>query len=329
MDAQWKRTGLALAAVLATMTAGCLPDSFLITPVSQDRALVAEELSRDAWITEGRIAIIDVDGVIINAKTGGLLRPGDNPVTYLLEQLDAARRDRRVKAVVLRINSPGGAVTASELMHSEIKRFQASGKPVVAMILDVGASGAYYIACAADEIMCARSSVTGSIGVIMQTFDATGTMSKIGLRADAIKSGDQKGSGSPFEAMTPEQRAVFQAMVTELYEQFVTVVAAGRKLPEQRVRAVADGRIYTATKALELGLIDRIGTMPEAIARAKERAGLAKATVVTYRRPYGYAPNYYAGQPAQPAVAQVNLLNVDLGERWRTGYAPFMYLWMP
>ena len=311
--------------LLLIATSGCVPDSFIVTPITHQQDLVEKVLERPAWYVRDRVAIIDVDGIILNANRRNLLASGENPVVYLLEQLDAARKDRRVKAVVLRVNSPGGSVTASELMHQEITRFRETGKPVVVMMLDVAASGAYYLACAADEIVAARSTVTGSIGVIMQTFDATGTMQKLGMRADAIKSGDQKGAGSPFESMTPEQRAVFQVMITELYDQFVDVVAAGRDLPRETVRELADGRIYTASQALELGLIDRVGTMRDAIAAARERAGIDRAALVTYARPYGHAPNYYADHPVPPA--QVNLLNVDLGGRLASVRPPFMYLW--
>lgn len=306
---------------------GCLPESFIITPIAHKQALEETVLDRPGLFVRDRIAVIDVDGIILNASSGSLLTPRENPVVHLLEQLDAARHDPRVKAVVLRVNSPGGSVTASELMHSEIIRFREAGKPVVVMMLDVAASGAYYISCAADEIVAAHSTVTGSIGVIMQTFDATGTMQKIGVRADAIKSGDQKGAGSPFESMTPEQRAVFQNMINELYGQFVDVVALGRELPRDKVAQLADGRIYTASQALELGLIDRIGNMHDAIDAAKEHAGIERAVLVTYTRPYGFAPNYYADQPAQPAQTQVNLLNVEMGGLFTSVHPPFMYLW--
>lgn len=315
------------ALLLLVVGGGCLPDSFIITPVRYDRALTQEELFRESLFTDGKIAVIEVDGIILNGKAGGLFTPGENPVTYLLEQLDKARQDPRVKAVVLRINSPGGSVTASELMYNELLRFRETGKPVVVMMLDLAASGAYYIACGADEIVAARSTVTGSIGVIMQTFDATGTLDKIGLRADAIKSGDQKGAGSPFERMTPAQREVFQEMILEMYNQFVDVVAKGRNLPRERVLELADGRIYTAAQAQAVGLIDRIGTMNDALARAKARAGIDSATVVTYMRPYGFAPNYYAAGGQPPARTQVNMLNIDLSDRWQADAAPFMYVW--
>ena len=321
------RWGVIIGGVLLASATGCLPDSILLKPVNYTRDLNERVLDREGLFAADKIAVIDVEGVILNSNQPSLLNPGENPVVALLEQLDEAREDPRVKAVVLRINSPGGSVTASELMHAELLRFRETGKPVIAMLLDVAASGGYYIACAADEIVAARSTVTGSIGVIMQTFDATGPMQRIGLRADAIKRGDQKGAGSPFESMTPEQRAVFQQIILELYDQFVEVVAVGRELEEASVRALADGRVYTAGQALECGLIDHIGTMPQAIALAKERAGVERATLITYARQFGHAPNYYARQPVRPVAAQVNLLNVDLGPGRGPGRPPFMYIW--
>lgn len=305
-----------------------MPDSFLITPVQTARGLVEQTLYSESVLPDGKIAVVDVDGIILNASQPSLLSQGEHPVAHLLEELDRAARDRAVKGVVLRINSPGGAVTASELMHQELTRFRETGKPVVAMMLDVAASGAYYIACAANEIVACRSTVTGSIGVIMQTFELTGTMSKIGVHADAIKSGPQKGAGSPFATMTPEQREVFQGVVSELYEQFVDVVDAGRpNLDREQVVALADGRIYTAPQALENGLIDRIGTMRDAVDRAKALAGIETAKVVAYSRPHMHTPNYYARGDAPVGDTRVNILNVDLGDHARSASPPFMYLW--
>jgi protease-4 len=310
------------------LASGCMPGSFLVTPVTADRELQEQVLSRDSVFSGDKIAVVDVDGIIVNADKPGLLRTGDNPVAYLLEQLDAARHDPAVKAVILRINSPGGGVTASELMHNELQRFRADGKPVVTMMLDVAASGGYYIACASDEIIASRSTVTGSIGVIMQTFDLTGTLGKIGARAEAIKSGPQKGGGSPFESMTPEQRAVFQKMIEQMYQQFVDVVVAGRpNLTRERVLQLADGRVYLGTQALEVGLVDKLGTMQDAIEAAKARAKVESIQLVTYRRAWGYAGNYYAAAQANAAALQVNMVNFDLQNVGRQLGPPFMYLW--
>lgn len=321
---------LAWAAVTAWGSAGCMPDSFIITPVSLNRPLAEEMLYRESILPDGKIVVIGVEGILINADSPGLLNPGEHAVARFTEELEKAAKDPAVKAVVVRINSPGGTVTASELMHAELSRLRETGKPVVAMMMDVAASGGYYVACAADEIVACQSTITGSIGVIMQLFEVTGTMQKIGVQAEAIKSGDQKAAGSPFEKLDPEQRALFQTIVDDLYAQFVDVVDEGRpELDRQQVETLADGRVYTAQQALEHGLIDQIGGIRDAIDTAKELAGVKRAKVVAYERPYGYVPNYYAAAPHRPAKSDVNLINLDLGSAVRRDWPPFLYLWTP
>ena len=307
---------------------GCTAGSLLVTPVSAKRKLVETELSRDSLFALTKIAMIDVTGVIANAPRRQLLGGGEHPVSLLLEQLDRARRDPWVKAVVLRLNSPGGTVVASELIYDEITRFRKSGKPIVAVMMDVAASGAYYIACACDEIIAQPSTVTGSIGVIMQMFDVSGTMNLIGVKTDAITSGPFKDSGSPFRAMRPEDREIFQGIVNDMYERFVAAIVRGRPaLDEAAVRRLADGRIYTAQQALDVGLIDGISTMRQALADLKHQIGEHRVKVVAYHRPRGYKPNYYAQSPV--GTGNTNLLNIDLSG-WPQRIAPrFMYLWSP
>ncbi|MCH7700659.1 MAG: signal peptide peptidase SppA [Planctomycetes bacterium] len=324
-----RRRMLMLAVAATGLLVGCFPSGgFLIKPVSANRDLDETVLTADSRWAAAKIALIDVDGILMNRNKPELLGDGEHPVSLLLEQLDKARRDPRVKGVLLRINSPGGSVTASELMHEEIMHFRKSGKPVVAVMTDVAASGGYYIACACDRILAHRSSVTGSIGVIMQLFDVTGTMAKLGVSGEAITSGRNKAGGSPFTPLTDEQRAIFQGVVDELYDRFVTVVAEGRPdLDEARVRELADGRIYTAQQALDVGLIDGITTMRQAIADLKRQVGEKRIKVVAYHRPLGYKPNYYAQRPA--GRGDTNLLNIDLSG-WPQRIAPrFMYLWSP
>ncbi|MCH7812725.1 MAG: signal peptide peptidase SppA [Planctomycetes bacterium] len=306
-----------------------MPGGILLTPVSTNRALTEKTIYREGVWASDKVAVIDVEGLLINAHAAQLFGSGEHPVGLLLEQLDKARRDASVKGVVLRINSPGGTVTASELMHEEVTRFRAkTHKPVIAVLMDVAASGGYYVACACDQIFAQRSTITGSIGVIMQTFDLTGTMAKLGVRGDAITSGPNKAAGSPFAKMTDDQRAIFQEIVDQLYGQFVEVVAAGREdLDEDQVRDLADGRVYTAAQALEAGLIDRIGTMRDAIAEVKSRAGLDKIRLVRYHRPAGYVANYHAAVPQRPG--DVNLINFDLPDLWSLTVPRFLYLWAP
>lgn len=314
-----------LAAVLGST--GCLPNSFLITPMRSHRGLVETTLVRGALLAP-KIALIDVEGILVNADSSSLLSDGEHPVSLLLEKLDRARRDSSVKAVILRINSPGGTVGASELMHNEIIHFRkTTGKPVIAMMMDVAASGGYYIATACEEILSLESTVTGSIGVIMQLFDVTGTLSKLGVKSNAIKSGNHKASGSPFESLSEADRAIFQGIIDSMYEQFVGVVANGRpKLDEARVRELADGRVYTARQALEVGLIDRIATMREMIEVVEDRIGAKRAHVISYQRPHGYAANYYAS--ADRTTGNVSMVHIDAPSWLRSG-ARFMYLWSP
>ena len=314
--------------VLAAVSPGCMPPSLLITPVTSKRQLVETELSRDSLFALDKIALIEVSGMIQNAPATRLLGEGEHSVSLLLEQLDKARRDPLVKAVILRINSPGGTVVASELMHDEITHFRGKGKPVIAVMMDIAASGGYYIACACDEIVAQPSTITGSIGVIMLMFDVSGTMTKIGLKSEAITSGVHKDSGSPFRTMRPEERELFERIVQDMYGRFVKVVADGRpNLDEDAVRALADGRIYTASQALELGLIDRVATMREAIDSTRARVGSKNIRLVTYHRPLGYRPNYYAEAPR--TGGDVNLLNIDLPSLVPPVTPQFLYLWSP
>jgi protease-4 len=321
----WRKSKLLLTPMIALLV-GCAPPSLLITPVSTRHELVEAVLSSDGLFSFDKIAVIDVSGVIMNDRRSGLLSEGEHPISLLLEQLDKARRDPRVRAVILRVNSPGGTVVASELMHDEITYFKKCGKPIIAVMMDVAASGAYYAACACDEIVAQPSSVTGSIGVVMQLFDLSGTMNLIGARSDAVTSGPLKDAGSPLRQMRPEEREIFQGLVNDMYNRFVDVVVAGRPgLDEPRVRELADGRVYTATQAIEHGLIDRIATMRDVVASLKETTGSSRIRLITYHRPYDFRPNYYASAQR----GDINLLNVELPAFASRLTPRFMYLWQP
>ena len=161
--------------------------------------------------------------------------------------------------------------------------------------MDIGASGGYYVAVAADKIVVHPSSVTGSVGVIMMTLNARGLLEKIGLEANAVTSGPKKDMGSPFRAMTDEERGIFQGLITSFYERFLTVVKEGRRnLSSDEIRKMADGRIYTGEQASALGLVDHVGYLDDAIELAKRDAGLKEARVVMYRRPGEYRHNIYS-----------------------------------
>ncbi len=324
---------LVLASLASGMAVGCSPGGgVLIRLVSSPQRLSETVVSADrGWFVSDKVAVIDVDGVILNDRRNGLWGVrGENPVSLFIEKLDCARADRSVKAVVLRINSPGGGVTASDMMYRRLLRFgrQRPDVPVIAIFEDVGASGAYYLACGAREIFAHPTSVTGSIGVIAQTVSFADTMDMLGIEADAITSGKHKDMGSPLKPLDPDDRRILQGIVDDFYQGFLGVVAAGRpKLGAEKIKKLADGRVYTGKQALELGLVDRVGQVDDAVARAKELAGVEKAKVVMYYRAPGYRANIHG--EAVPVMPQLNLVNVNL-PTLATGVGPrFLYLWAP
>jgi len=316
----------------AALLVGCAPTSFVVTPIPANQELEERVVVRESPWTQWKIALIDVDGVLRNSRPTSLLgTSGENPVALFTEKLSRAAEDKRVRAIVVRINSPGGTVTASDLMHQALKHFRAqTGKPVIAAMLDVAASGGYYLACAADETYAQPTTVTGSIGVIMILPEFAGTMQKLGLHVNVIKSGEMKDAGSMFRAMAPQDRAMFAGLIDGMYQRFLGVVAAARpELAQEQVQALADGRVFLGPEAHALGLVDAVGTLQDALEAAKRAAGLAgePVKVVRYERPVAYRPNIYAQTDLPPA--QVNLVNVAWPD-WLSDPAPQMlYLWAP
>jgi protease-4 len=316
---------IAFAAALA-MT-GCF-NGLLLKPTTVHEPVAETTVTEPChWYCRDKIAIIDVDGLIMNAKSSALLSDGDNPVSLFREKLDAAADDKHVKAVVLRINSPGGAVTASDIMYQDLVNFRKeTGKPVVACMMDVAASGAYYLAMGSDRVYAHPTTVTGSIGVIMSLYNASGLLTKIGLSSDPIKSGPNKDLGNPARPMTAEERAILQGMVDSFYGQFVGIVAKGRGLPEDDIRKLADGRVYTGIDAKKLHLVDEVGYLEDAIQAARDMAGVRDARVIVFDRGDGFRGSIYAGMPKIPSKIDVKL---DLPGFNATSGATFMYLWEP
>ena len=277
------RRGIVFA--IAFALTGCF-NGFVISPTHVGGPL-EETVIVDAkhWTCRNRVAIIDVEGMILNARSSGLFGSGENPMALFRERFDAAADDQHVKAVVLRINSPGGAVTASDIMYQEVVKFRRdTGKPVIACMMDVAASGAFYIAMGCDKVYAHPTTVTGSIGVIMSLYNASGLFAKIGVTSEPIKSGPNKDIGNPARPMTEAERAILQGMVNSFYDQFVQVVARGRNLPDEQVRALADGRVYTGLEAKKAGLVDEIGYLEDALQDALCMAGIKDAAIIAYDR---------------------------------------------
>ena len=198
----------------------------------------------------------------------------------IIRQIQAARDDAEVRAVVIRINSPGGSAPASQEVGEELKKLRASGKVVIASMGDVAASGGYWIAALCDRIYANPGTITGSIGVYIPYANWQELLKKIGVSGEKIKSGPHKDMLSPERPMSEKERAIVQEMVDDLYEQFVAVVAEGRKMDPVKVRQLADGRIYTGRQAKALGLVDEMGSMEEAVLAAAKTAGITGKPVL-------------------------------------------------
>jgi protease-4 len=315
---------------LIALVGGCGAPSLLITPVYNTNKLDEIAVAAGRGWSNDKIAVVEVEGLLINARTGGLLQPGENKLSLFTQQMERAAGDPEVKAVVLRINSPGGTVTCSDNMYDIVKRFRKeTGKPVVSSCQEVCASGGYYIACASDQIVANPTSVVGSIGVIMTTFEVSGTMSKLGIKSEAITSGPLKDMGSPFKPLTPEARLVMQGMIDEYYGRFKTVVCSNRtKLgDEEAIKTATDGRVFSGDQALAMGLVDRVGRLEDAIDVAKQLSKSPDAMVIMYKRPLGYSGSIYADQSTPEPRA--NVLTLELPQTDLVLPRGFYYLWQP
>ncbi|HEV2094530.1 MAG TPA: signal peptide peptidase SppA [Rubrobacter sp.] len=261
-----------------------------------------------------KVAVIPVQGAIASGESAlGGAQPTVTP-EGLADALGQAADDERVRAVVLEVNSPGGGVTASDEMHQSIVDFKKkTGKPVVVSMQDTAASGGYYISTPADSIVANETTLTGSLGVIFQLNNFEELADKYGYKQVVIKSGKFKDIGNAFREVTPEEREIFQSLVDESYAEFVDVISTGRDIPEDRVREIADGRIYSGQRAKELGLVDSLGGLDEASAEARELANAGQATVVRYVQPPSFTDALLSGLGPQPSEAERLAQEAGLG----------------
>lgn len=252
---------------------GCLVVVGLIVALIAMIASFGDE-SGELNFSPNKVAILPIEGEIVDARE-------------TLELLHKYADNTSVKAIVVRINSPGGAIAPSQEIYSAIRRVRReSGKPVVASLDSVAASGGFYIAVACDPIVANPGSITGSIGVIMQWFDLKDLLQWAKLKPETITSGAMKDAGSPYRQMAPAERAYFQDVVTQLHSQFVRDVAAGRgeKMKLEDVQRIADGRVFTGEQALSLKLIDELGTIDDAVRKAGKMAGIEGEPVKLWPR---------------------------------------------
>lgn len=325
-----------LAAVFAALAAlpGCLIPEYQPHLVEKDAFPEIAEFAKG----KDKVCVVDVEGIITTHTPKGTLGAEPSMIEEVTKHLRRAAAAPDVKAVVLRVDSPGGEVTASDLLRSEVMRFRLSGKPVVAYFEGIAASGGYYLAAPADWIVIHPTTVTGSIGVIAAFPNIEGLMGKIGVDVKVIKSGAMKDGGSPFHAMDPAAEKVFQGMIDEMYGRFLQVVVDGRRdrkanqdlFTIETLKPIADGRIYTANQALANRLVDQVDHLDKAVVKAAELAGLPTAGGVRAIRYETKSPGLViqvarTEAPAADGAAEFHL-KMPAGVFTRPG---FWYLWWP
>ena len=229
----------------------------------------------------GTIAVINIIGVIDGS---GSEMEGAGKLRQVSEQLDAVEADPSIKAVLFQVDSPGGGLTPSDILHNRVKKLRDQGRHVLFWTGSLMASGGYYVASGGEGIMASPTAIVGSIGVIMHRFQVEGLMDKIGVKSDPIMAGRRKDIGSPFRDMTPEEREIFQRSVDHAHNRFIDIVAEGRKLDRSKVEKLADGSIFTAQDSLDNGLVDRIGYVGDAVAWAEELCEAKNMRIIAYRR---------------------------------------------
>jgi protease-4 len=288
----------------------------------------------------GKIALIDVDGLLVNEERTGLFSLGQNPVGIFREKLDYVATRPGFCGVVLRINTPGGGVTAVDMMTRELISFkQRTGLPVVALLMDVGAGGGYYLATACDLIVAHPTTITGGIGVILNLYNLDGFVNTYNIIPRPIKSGKHIDVGSPFdppvkdedgdgvelERITNIRRRILDDIAQQFHERFIEMVKQRRNLPADVPDILFDGRIFTAAEALHYGLVDEIGYMDESFARAGELGGCPAAGVVMIHRHNDRAQSPYDISANTP----LQLLPINIPGADRSKLPTYMYLWQP
>jgi len=239
---------------------GCLTLILILVVIGLFRlGFITLEDKEFPWAEKDKIALIEISGVITESEE-------------IIDNLREYGQQETVKGIVLRIDSPGGGVVPAQEIYKEVLTIKKRGKPVVTSIGNIGASGGYYIACATNKILANPGTITGSIGVIMALSNIEELLGKLGLKTTVIKSGKHKDMGSPLRPLSDEELGILQKLIDDVHYQFITAVAQGRKLPLDKVKELADGRIFTGQQAKDLGLIDQLGTLEDAIAYAAKLA---------------------------------------------------------
>ncbi|WP_157760724.1 signal peptide peptidase SppA [Hydrogenovibrio halophilus] len=267
---------------------------------------------------EKKVLLISIEGMIANEPESGLLSQRPGMIDRVTMQLRKAAEDPEIVAVVLRIDSPGGGVTASDILYRELQRFrQNTGKKLVVQMMDVAASGGYYIALAAEEIYAHPTTLTGSVGVISLTADVTGLTRKLGVEVHTYKSGEKKDVGSPFRPHQPEDAVYWQSLIDRMAARFHALVQERRQLNDQAMQSIKTARIYLGEQAVGAGLVDAVAYLPETLERACRLGGAKACETVAYRFDLNPNANRYSPGMQSPYAPSLSLLpGAELSERW-------------
>lgn len=280
---------------------------------------------------KGKVLVIHVRGTISDAPRRQIVTTRPSMVQEVVAQLRKAEEDSEIKAVLLKINSPGGSATASDILYNEIVEFkQKTRAKVVVAMMDVAASGGYYISLPADYILAHPTSITGSVGVLFLRPDVAGLMAKIGVGVEVSKTGKNKDMGSAFRQATDEEKRIIQNMIDQLGARFLDRIAEHRRINPQSIKEISSARIFLADDALRLGMVDRVGYISEAIRVAKKLAELPEnAKVIVYRRTEFPDDNLYNTSTSQYEGRGPSIVSLDLPASLTSYQAGFYYLWQP
>ena len=308
--------------VLVLAAAGCAVRVDFLGESRMQEVLLLKSTARE------KVLVVDVEGMISSMEPGSVFNREGDVLSRVYSRLQMAAEDKLVRGIILRLDTPGGDVTSSDILYREVLKFRKkTGLPVVALMMGVAASGGYYVASACDAIIAHPSTITGSIGVISLFPDVEGLLSKVGVQVQVIKSGDLKDAGSPFRNLSEQEQRLFQGIIDELYERFLEVIHEKRKdtLSLEEIRQLADGRVYTASQALKLKLIDEVGYFDEALARVLSLAKVPSARVVAYTYYPKRQSNLYASKLENPPLFEQRSIADALPEL----QSGFYYLWLP
>ena len=275
-----------------------------------------------------KILLIPMYGIITDTPKERFLAQSQSMVEKVMSQLKKAEKDDHIKAVLFEINSPGGTITASDILYHEISSFkERTGKKIAVSMMDLATSGAYYVSLPADLITAHPTTITGSVGVLFLQPKVMGLMDKIGISVDVKKFGKNKDMGTPFRDSSEEEQRFMQKSVDDMGERFIRLVQRHRKPNEQAVAEISTARIFSADDALKLGLVDKVYYLSDAIRESKKLAGMAAdARVIVYRRTEYSEDNYYNISGASSEGLNISTINIELSEIFglRSG---FYYLW--